>query len=132
VIIVDTNVVAYLLIEGENTPHAEAARSRDADWRVPSLFVHEWLNVVTAHVRGNLFDRDHAVRTYRRGLSLVTVDVAMPDPLRILNLHMRSGCSSYDCQFIAIAEDLNVKLVTADHELLRAFPDLTEDLRQQA
>jgi predicted nucleic acid-binding protein len=40
----------------------------------------------------------------------------------VLDLAARSGCSAYDCEFVALAEDLNVKLVTNDRQLLKAFP----------
>ncbi len=129
-IVADTNVVAYFVIAGENTAHAEAVRSRDADWRVPGLFINEWLNVVTLHVLKKMLERDEAVRAYRRGLSLVRVHGGLPDPVRIINLHAASGCSSYDCQFIALAEDLGTRLVTADQQVVKAFPNVAADLTQ--
>jgi predicted nucleic acid-binding protein len=128
VIVVDTNVVAYFVIAGAHTQHAETVRSRDADWRAPQLLIHEWLNVVALHVRRNLFDRDEAIRIYRRGLALVKIEPAPPAPIEVLNLVKRSDCSSYDCQFVALAEMLRIKLVTMDQQMLRAFPGITENL----
>ncbi|TMQ77118.1 hypothetical protein ACCUM_3451 [Candidatus Accumulibacter phosphatis] len=32
-----------------------------------------------------------------------------------------SGCSAYDCEFVSVAEYLDVKLVTADAKLAKAF-----------
>jgi predicted nucleic acid-binding protein len=123
-IVVDTNVVSYLVIHGVHSARAEAVRARDGDWHVPMLFRHEWLNVVTVHMRHKLLDRDDALRAYRRGIAMVKIDEAVPDPLQVLNLHMGSRCSSYDCQFVALAIDLDVKLVTIDQEVLDAFPDI--------
>jgi predicted nucleic acid-binding protein len=40
----------------------------------------------------------------------------------VLRLAMSSGCSAYDCEFVALAQDLGARLVTSDTELLRAFP----------
>ena len=125
--VVDTNTVAYFLIEGEHTRRAEVARSRDADWRVPSLFTYEWMNVLTRYVHREIFDRDQAVRLYRRGMALVSVEPRMPDPVQVINLHLGSGCSSYDCQFVALAENLRTNL-TLDKELLAGFPDVAVDL----
>ena len=122
-IVVDTNAVAYLVIKGVRTPQSEAVRARDADWHVPGLFRHEWLNVVTRYVEEELLTRDEAVRAYRRGVSLVKIDDASPDPIRIINLHLASGCSSYDCQSVAEAEKLGAKLVT-----LEAFSDTAIDI----
>jgi predicted nucleic acid-binding protein len=36
-----------------------------------------------------------------------------------------SKCSAYDCEYIALAEFLNVKLVSNDEELAKAFPRCT-------
>jgi len=129
-IVVDTNVVSYFVIAGAHTQRAEAVRSRDVDWLVPGLFVHEWLNVVSKHVRLGLFDRDEALRVYRRGTSLVQIEASTPDPVAIFNLVKQSGCSSYDCEFVALVHAHRARLVTTDQELLAAFPDVTESLIQ--
>ena len=40
----------------------------------------------------------------------------------MINPHLRSGCTSYDCQFVALAEDLSANLLTLDGAVLKAFP----------
>jgi predicted nucleic acid-binding protein len=40
----------------------------------------------------------------------------------VLQLVCDSDCSAYDCEFIAVAKKLQVKLVTTDAKLLKAFP----------
>jgi predicted nucleic acid-binding protein len=127
VIVVDTNIVAYLLIRGDRTAAAEATRARDADWRVPPLFVHEWITVLAIHMRKGYMDRDLALRTYRRGLAVVKFEQRPLDALRILNLHATTGCSSYDCQFIDLAQSSNVRLVTYDGEILASVPGIAVD-----
>jgi hypothetical protein len=41
----------------------------------------------------------------------------------ILTGYLSSTCSSYDCEFVALAMQLDTSLVTMDGELLRAFPN---------
>lgn len=41
----------------------------------------------------------------------------------VLALALRSGCPAYDREYVALAEGLDVPLVTFDREVLRAFPN---------
>ncbi len=40
------------------------------------------------------------------------------------------GCirPAYDCEFVALARDLNVPLVTSDKQVLTQFPDVATSL----
>ena len=131
-IVVDTNVVAYFIIPGAHTQAAQKLRGRDSNWWAPALLRHEWLNVITMEVSKGRFERDAAAKLYRRGLSMVQIDESEPDPIRIVNLHASSGCSSYDCQFVALAQELRVQLVTLDGAVIKAFPSDVESLEEAA
>jgi predicted nucleic acid-binding protein len=43
---------------------------------------------------------------------------------RILGLVSSSTCSAYDCEFVGLAEELQVPLVTTDNQILSEFPSL--------
>ena len=47
---------------------------------------------------------------------------------RVLQLATDSGCTAYDCEFVALAQDLRVPLVTTDGKILRAFPTVAVSL----
>ncbi len=53
-IVVDVNVVAYYFIEGDKTALAREVMQADPDWRLPSLWRHEYLNVVATYPRRRL------------------------------------------------------------------------------
>ena len=42
----------------------------------------------------------------------------------VFSLAIQSGCSAYDCEFVWLARDLGLPLVTVDKKALNAFPDL--------
>ena len=43
---------------------------------------------------------------------------------QVLALAAGSACSAYDCEFVALARDLNATLVTVDKQVLAHFPDV--------
>ena len=47
-----------------------------------------------------------------------------------MGLVASSDCSAYDCEFIALAQEHRVPLVTMDRQLLRDFPDQTVALQK--
>lgn len=46
----------------------------------------------------------------------------------VLSLADSNSCSAYDCEFVALAKQLSVKLLTEDNKILSQFPDLTVTL----
>lgn len=123
-IVADTNLVAYMLIKGQMTQEAEGVRARDRRWVAPALLRSELLSVLAAYVTSGRLDRDEAARFYRRGLSLVSVADRDSDPLAVFDLCKRSGCSSYDAEFVWLAAEMRVPLVTADQGIVQSFPDV--------
>ena len=43
-----------------------------------------------------------------------------------------SGCTAYDCEFVALADVHQVPLVTVDRRILKAFPKLAISLERFA
>ena len=49
-IVVDTNVIHYCWVRGQNTEIAQAVRQKDPEWHVPILWRSELRNVLTAYL----------------------------------------------------------------------------------
>ena len=49
-LLVDTNVVAYLLIDGDYTEAAQELRIRDSDWRSEAFLLVEFTNVLASSI----------------------------------------------------------------------------------
>jgi predicted nucleic acid-binding protein len=124
VIVVDSNVLAYLYLPGEHTKAAEGLFERDPDWVAPVLWRSEFRNILAGYLRrGSLtFDQVHALQQEAEEL---LVDSGFEvESLKVLELVRDSDCSAYDCEFVALALQLGTKLVTMDSKLLRAFPQV--------
>ncbi len=50
------------------------------------------------------------------------------DCAQVLKLADQTGCTTYDCEFVSVAQALGVKLITADKQLLKAFPRIAMSL----
>ena len=61
-IVVDTNVLAYLWLPGERTAHAERLLRSDPDWNAPLLWRSEFRNVLTGCLRRRNFDLETALQ----------------------------------------------------------------------
>lgn len=124
-IVVDTNVLAYLYLPGEFTLAAEALLERDHNWTAPILWRSEFRNILAGYMRQKsmTFDQAHALQSEAESL-LAGAEYEV-DSLKVLELVRDSNCSAYDCEFIALAETLQTKLVTMDAKLLKAFPKVT-------
>ena len=46
----------------------------------------------------------------------------------VLDLVAAYDCSAYDCEYVALAKHLEVKLVTSDQKILQNFPETAVDL----
>mgnify|MGYP003578305971 FL=1 len=47
----------------------------------------------------------------------------LPPYEKVLDLITESNYTAYNCEFVALANELNVQLVTADKQLLTRFPE---------
>ena len=121
-IVVDSNIIAYLYLPGEFTPAAEALLKRDPEWAAPLLWRSEFRNILAGYLRRGTLTFQQAAATQREAESLLAGAEFEVDSFSVLELVRDSNCSAYDCEFIALAQRLETQLVTMDAKLLRAFP----------
>lgn len=121
-IVVDSNVLAYLYLPGEYTIAAEALLERESDWAAPILWRSEFRNILAGYMRRKAVSFEQANSLQREAESLLAGSEFEVDSFSVLELVRDSDCSAYDCEFVALAMKLDTKLVTMDKKLLRAFP----------
>jgi predicted nucleic acid-binding protein len=127
-IVVDTNIVSYLVILGERTPEALRALDKDPAWAVPYLWQSEFCNVLVGYVRKQLLTMQDAQNDLEHVQHLLQGKEYSVSPRRVLELAVTSTCTAYDCEFVALAQDLDVKFVTADKQILTQFPETSIEL----
>ena len=122
-IVVDSNVVAYLYLPGEYTAHAEALLKQEPEWAAPVLWRSEFRNILAGYLRRQTLTFQQACNLQNEAEHLLAETEFEVDSATVLALVRDSDCSAYDCEFIALAIKLNTQLVTMDKKLLKAFPE---------
>lgn len=121
-IVVDANVLAYLYLPGDHTARAEALLDRDAEWQAPILWRSEFRNILAGCLRRRVLMLEQAREVQDRAEALMAGKEHDVDSGRVLELVRDSDCSACDCEYVALAVLLGVRLVTMDARLLKAFP----------
>jgi predicted nucleic acid-binding protein len=123
VIVVDTNVIHYCWVRGQNTEIAQAVRKLDPDWHAPILWRSEMRNVLAAYLRRKLLSRAQIEAILgAAGNALAECEHVIADHL-VLDVVDNSALTAYDAEFVALAAALDTPLVTADKAVLKAFPE---------
>ena len=127
-IVVDVNVVAYLLIPGKYTEAAERLFQEDPVWVVPRLWRSELRNILATYMRAGQMDRAEAMLIFQRAAELVGSEEYEVETADVLRASEQGKCSAYDGEYLALAEFLDLVLVTADAKWVRAFPGRARSL----
>lgn len=120
-IVADTNLIAYLLVDGPFTKEARAVYEKDPDWVAPSFWRSELRNVLVLSIRRRVMSFSEALEVMEDADLLMGENDRDSASFRILRLAADSGCSAYDCEFVALALDLGVPLITSDRALIEKF-----------
>jgi predicted nucleic acid-binding protein len=130
VLLVDTNVVAYLLIEGDHSASAQALRRRDADWRSEAFLLVELTNVLASSIATNRMRRALAEDVLAKAITLLDGKLVRIVHTLVLSVAVRYRVTAYDARFLALAQQLGTPLVTEDAKLRLAAPNLTQSLAE--
>jgi len=121
-IVVDTNIISYLFLTGEYTNQVKKLLMQDSNWISPILWKSEFRNVLSNYIRKKYINLSEAkilmneAEHFMRGFEFnINSD-------QVLDLVNNSDCSAYDCEFVALAKDLHLPLITSDKKIIKAFP----------
>jgi predicted nucleic acid-binding protein len=125
-IVVDTNLIAYLWISGEFTEKAEKLLQTDAHWLAPLLWRSEFRNVLTGYFRQGKLSLPEILEIIENAEVQMRERELLVSSHSVIKLVSESSCSAYDCEFVALASELELPLVTTDQQILNDFPDIAQ------
>lgn len=129
-IVVDTNILAYLYLPTGFSEQAELLLLKQPKWIAPVLWRSEFRNVLALYLRKEILTLEQAYDIQTEAETLLAgneYDVPSLDVFRLLET---SECSAYDCEFVALAKRNNTVLVTEDKKILKQFPKITLSLAE--
>lgn len=122
-IVVDTDVQASFWIRTRRTELALEARRRDPEWVAPLLWRSEFRSVLRQYIVADLLSLPDAVAVAERAERSMRGREYAVSTDSVLAIAARTGHSSYDCEYVALAEAIGVPLLTGDKKLADRFPD---------
>jgi len=129
-IVVDTNVVCYFYLDSDYSSLAENVFKKDSRWSVPFLWRSEFRSVLSLYIKKKLLTLSEAIDIFEFAEELLKNNEYNVNTVQVLNLSYESNCSAYDCEFVTLAKDLNVPLVTEDKKVLSSFPDTAISMKK--
>ncbi|MBU2601908.1 MAG: type II toxin-antitoxin system VapC family toxin [Actinobacteria bacterium] len=127
-LVVDANVVVYMLLDGEKSPAARRLHEMRPDWVCPTILRHEFMNVCATYQRAGGFSRRECLALLKTGLGLLSGREVDIDPEAAVGVALDLDLSAYDAQYVAVALALQGVLVTEDRLVLARAPAVARTL----
>lgn len=125
-------MIACFAVRDERSELADAVCETDAVWVAPLLWRSEVRSALVKYVHLGLMGFESIMVSWHLAEEVVGGREYAVAARKVLELAVQSKCSTYDCEYIALARELGVPLVTADKQLLRVFPKTAVSLEKFA
>ena len=122
-IVVDTNLIAYLYINGEYSEQAEKICLKDSQWSAPLIWRSEFRNILMKWVKSDYFGLETALPIMGEAEVLLKDREFVVKSEEVLNLACSASCSVHDAEFVWLAREMGVPFITVDPWLLQTFPE---------
>ena len=121
-IVADANLIAALILPvSEGTDTAEKILLIDRDWAAPALWRSEFCNILATAFRNGVLNLGIAIEAMEAAEQVMGGAEFAVSSVETLKLAAESGCTAYDSEYVLLARELEVQLVTFDKRLLREF-----------
>ena len=127
-VLVDTNILAFLLIEGDRTTKAQELYVLDSDWHSDEFILVEFSNILATYVRTGDLTAAKAMGLLREAEGLLSRSLGSVPHAAALATANRYRVSVYDARFLVAAESHGTRLITEDQSLRKAAGGLALSL----
>jgi len=122
-IVVDSNIIAYLMIPGDRTKEVEKLLLKDSEWIAPLLWRSEFRNILTMYMKQSQMSLVLAEQTIARAEKLLSEREYGVLSSDVLALTYEKSLSAYDAEYIVLAINFGVPLITVDKKILKEAPE---------
>ena len=129
-IVVDTNVISYFYLNSDYSTIAEQTFNKDPVWSAPLLWRSEFRNVLIFYIRKNIITLPAAIEIFEFAEKLLKGNEYEINYVQVLRLSHSSVCLAYDCEFVNLAKDFDIPLVTEDTKIRKNFPETAISMSQ--
>jgi predicted nucleic acid-binding protein len=127
-LLVDTNIIAPLYVRSARSPAVAELFAHDPVWRTEPLALIELSNVLITYERARYITAVTARDCLKRAAAFLQPHLFRVSHQAALDAALRYGTTAYDARFLALAQELRMRLVTEDARLRAAAPALTQSL----
>ena len=92
------------------------------------LWRWEFRSALAGYIRRGSLTAATATTICLKAESTMSSNEFRAPPAHVFDLIANSSCSAYDCEFVAVAREQGVRLITADRQILREFPHIAQSL----
>jgi len=134
-IVADANTLAYVWFPSNHREAIFKLLHFDQKWAAPLLWKSEFRSIAMAYLRKKYYTPQQITDIVTKAEAMMQGNSHEIKSISVLQLAQESGCTAYDCEYVSLAYDLNVRLITYDKQLLREFPTVAltaEDYLMQA
>ncbi|MFM7428849.1 MAG: type II toxin-antitoxin system VapC family toxin [Flammeovirgaceae bacterium] len=129
-IVVVVNVMAYLWLPSQHNAVINELLVNDKDWNSSFLWRSEFRNILIGFVRRKQYTLAQAIEIQEKAENQMKGREFVVQSSNVLGLTERSTCSAYDCEYVALASQLNVNLITYGKQVIHAFPEIAMTAEQ--
>ncbi len=126
-IVADSNLIAYLLIPGDKTVIADQVFLKDAEWVVPLICKSELRNILTLYMRHENMPLHQAQSSIEKAEELWRDHEYSVPSMDVLELTHQHKITAYDAEFVVLAQNMDIPLVTFDKAVKKTFPKTAID-----